>query len=248
MTAILFIVGAIFGLAGTASKDLPPIIEYLFSEDNLYNKKIVFSDDLAIRALDTCMNKGGNLSEIILNGSASGLEQFESFYSAAAQIDNTTKIIKENRNSEVILSITNDFNALKLDITETRIGDANSPSRVLNELRKYTDKNIDGVNSKCTSSNTQDLFVQTREKCLSKYEYVPGSEPMKRIGQLSCLLYPEFSNGSVSSRYAASPSGCNVSGDFNSVISAVQAYVTALNRYTVENRNELTMLNAELNK
>lgn len=247
-TAILFILGAIFGLAGTASKDLPPIIEYLFSEENLYNNKIVFNDDLAIRALDTCMNKGGNLSEIILNGSDLGIGEFESFYTAAAQIDNTTRLVKANRNSEVISSITNDFNSLKLDITETRFGDANSPSRVLNELRKYTDRNIDGVNSRCTTSKTQDLFVQTKEKCLSTYQYVSGSDPTQRIGQLTCLLYPEFSNNAISRRYESSPSGCTVSGDFNSVISAVQAYVTALNRYTVDNSNELTKLNSELAK
>lgn len=98
------------------------------------------------------------------------------------------------------------------------------------------------------SSKTKDFWAQNKNKCLSGYTYVSVSNPTDQLGNQACLLYTEFTTTAINTRYASQPSGCTISGDYNTVLSATQAYFASINKYVTQNSQLLSTYNSELDK
>jgi hypothetical protein len=128
--------------------------------------------------------------------------------------------------------------------TDDNLGN-NSIKSILGELRGWSDAGLKKYQSTC-SPESLDVWIDNAEYCPSGYTSNAS------IGSQSCLLIPNFTQSSASSRYSEQ-TGCKITGstDFTSVGQAVGSYVDSLNTYINDNNkllNNLLSNNDVINK
>ena len=74
---------------------------------------------------------------------------------------------------------------------------------------------------------------------MASYPYVSNNNPAENLGNPSCLIFTEFTQNQISTRYTSKPTGCSISGDYTTVTQASLAYQNALNQYKLGNDYEL---------
>ena len=242
---LTFLLGGIFGILGLVGKDGVPVMKWIFGKENLLSAapKIVTSTTTA-GYINTCVNGNGDLSKTFIpDGSTSN--NLDQLYQVSYTLSTTKTTIKANNKSKAVAQVNTQYTNMINDIslTTSAAQGSNDINAILTEMRAWTDSSIAKYQKGCSPA-ANDVWVQSQAKCLSDYPYTANGGT---LGNKNCVLFPEFSGNSATSRYA-SLTGCAAgSTDFSNVGQAVGAYAAALNQYVADNRALINQLIANNN-
>ena len=243
ITIPLFIISGLFGLLATAFRYTGPLIQVLFEYDSL---KTIFSDDMTVKILDTCMNKGGDL-QTVLAGNLSMVDSLDNYvlYSnkIVASYNNMTSI----NVSYSINNIQSYYRLLDSDISLDSSTFVQSAKNTIKELNSYTDNSLQDSKQSSCSSNTYDTWVSDDVKCDNSYKLIFSSNRFNNIGSKSCLNLKTWDSETGKSRYINNPI-CpkgSISEIVGSFIKSLRVYASESSTVLASLQTEMTNLNSQ---
>jgi hypothetical protein len=255
-----FLLAGIIGFAGALTRDLVPTFNFIFSEENLMNRTIFISDKDTAETVNICLNYGGDIANELFGIEISDVDNVAKFYNQTGNINKYLAKFAISSNiktdSEEIANfiriLNNTANDINLLIRNT--SDTNSPTSIMNEMRKWTDYTFgSSFQLNCNGTMSMDMWSQSVDSCDANYTYLKIINNTglvnSQLGKPNCLIWNEWTNSYIGNRYG-SITNCtqlpNKTNEFSSVQSAVIAYWQALNTLNVDNKNLINKLINEL--
>lgn len=240
ITIPIFIIGAVFGLLGTAFSFIGPILEVLFSKEGL--NKIFTNSTSTIDIIDTCVNKNGDLTNVVA-GSSGLITNLNNLISYGLQLDQVSNNLTSADGSPLVKVFQKYYTDVDKNIALDTSTSSESAKSALFELSLYTDY-TEKSNSKqaSCSSNTYDFYVSSDDSCPDSYKLIQSSSSTENIGSKSCLNIRNWSSNLASSRYSDRPK-C----DSLNIQQTVSNYVTSITNYATDASGVLTYLQSEMN-
>lgn len=238
ITIPIFIIGAVFGLLGTAFILLPSFMKILFSKEGL---EAIISNKQVSDSINSCVNGNGNLKPILIPQNTF-INEFEIFYRSAAFLDITQQRIAITTDSAMVLSKRDTYQNAIQNVNLINGTGINAPQTAMNELNSYTFDSASSKISSC-SSKTKDFWVSSQNNCPANYTFISPSDPKSKLGDTNCLNVREWTSQTVSDRYASRPS-CN---GLDPKTSAAN-YVSSINSYASAAEPILNVLRADMVK
>jgi hypothetical protein len=242
---LTFLLGGVFGIIGIVGTDGVSVMKWIFGSENLTSAspKIITSTTTA-GYVNTCINGNGDLSASFIPANSNS-NYLDKLYQVSYTLSSTKTQIQNYSKSQAISKINSQYNNMINDITLTTSAAQgnNDITAILNEYRGWTDSSINKYQKGCSPS-AQDVWSQSKDKCLSDYTYIANGG---KVGDKNCVLIPEFSGASATTRYATQTGCTGGSTDFATVALAANAYVTSLNQYINDNKALLNQLIANNN-
>lgn len=148
----------------------------------------------------------------------------------------TKKQIQANSNSIAVEQVNSQLNALKsnlIGVTNLDLG-TDSMLNQFNEFNKYSNEDDQNTYQKSCDSNTKDFWTTTLDACKNGHVKInPGQE---NDGNKNCLLFSEWNQSQVTSRYSTRPKGCKTgNSEFPTANGGINAYYSALNTFSTSN-------------
>ena len=194
-----FIVGSLLGIVGTLSQQVVPVVSYFLDKEYLSSKDSIFGSNSQVATyIDICLNGNGSLAEA-MNVTTSKTNVLDTFYNATMKLDNMTESIKALNSSAVLPGIAAKLEVSKEEFvyaTDSSYGDSDV-TYVLNDFRKYTDKNKD------TEACAYDLWTSQDKNCEGYTLLKPGGE--RKEGEKYCLLFKDWEEADVTDFYKDCP-------------------------------------------
>lgn len=245
---LTFIIGSVFSVAGVIAQDGVPVINYLFSNQNLLVDHKIISDGEVGKYINTCMNDDGDLGTKNFNLQDQPTKYVESLYTASSYLNQMKQDLTANSRSVSINQATTTLSGMKDDITLTMDPSAtDSVYQSMRDFRSWTDSSVSYTKQKGCSSTTTDQWVSATKMCDSGFAY----SKTNAAGSNSCLMLSDWNDIGVSNRYLSSPACPNTSTDFSSFAQAINAFYSSLNNYNIENTkliNSMLVDNDNLDK
>lgn len=242
---LTFLLGGVFGIIGIIGTDGVSVMKWIFGSENLTSTtpKIITSTTTA-GYINTCINGDGDLSKTFIPANSNS-NNLDKLYQVSYTLSQTRDQIKNYTKSQAVSRINAQYNSMINDITLTTSGAQgnNDITAILNEYRGWTDSSLSKYQKGCSPSS-QDVWAQSKEKCLNDYSYVANGG---KLGDKNCVLIPEFSGATASTRYATQTGCTGGSTDFATVALAANAYINSLNQYINDNKALLNQLIANNN-
>eukprot|EP00340_Litonotus_pictus_P003655 CAMPEP_0170516930 /NCGR_PEP_ID=MMETSP0209-20121228/3045_1 /TAXON_ID=665100 ORGANISM="Litonotus pictus, Strain P1" /NCGR_SAMPLE_ID=MMETSP0209 /ASSEMBLY_ACC=CAM_ASM_000301 /LENGTH=774 /DNA_ID=CAMNT_0010802025 /DNA_START=6 /DNA_END=2330 /DNA_ORIENTATION=+ len=221
ITIPMFIIGSLFGLLGTAFIYMAPFMEILLSPEGM----ATFIGSTEVIYLDTCLNKGGNLKDVVFTDT-SYIDDFDRFYNISFQLDGIGDQILETTDSRVVTQYKDLYTKMDSDIALAVGTDGNAPNQVIADLTTYTSDSIDGSRLGSCGSTTDDFWVSSQSSCPTSFNYITSGDPTAELGNSNCLNVREWTGSSASTRYQSRPTCDNIDTP-----GTVSNFVTSLNNY-----------------
>ena len=217
---ISFILGAFILSLTHLSKDIIPIITEFLSEDYINSDNSLFPKlENAGNFLNTCLNKNGNLIEILKLRETS-----------INNLNENIKLLNEKQSKLKFIISSNEYKQFQKYI-DNFIGNYSSTTDesygtsdilyLLNEITKITNGNKE-------LCNTNDIWVTTKKNCKEDYIYLPKREINHRNPEKKyCLIIQDkYDEITLMQLYARSCSGDSLSLILNRILSLTTYYQT----------------------
>ena len=226
-----FILGAFILSLTQLSKDILPIITEFLNEDYLNSDNSLFPKlENAGNFLNTCLNKNGNLIEILKLRETS-----------INNLNENIKILNEKQSKLKFIIRSNEYKQFQKYI-DNFIGNYSSTTDesygtsdityLLNEITKITNGNKE-------LCNTNDIWVTTKKNCKEDYIYLPKREIKNRNPEKKyCLIIQDkYDEINLMQLYAPSCNRDSLTLIFNKVLSLTNYYQNNENLLETLSRN-----------
>lgn len=226
ITIPLFLLGAIFGLLGTALYYSGPFIEILLSTNGI---NAFFTDPMARNILNECFNGNAQLRIPLQLNNGTYMPIFDKFYNESYHIEQVALQFQTTRDSPTQSMLYKMYTDAVSNVALIQGTTNTAPNIVLNELSSYTTYRLNNTKIESCSKRTEDFWVSNQNSCPTDHVFISSSSPTSRLGDKTCINVREWSLTNVGQRYADRPSCSNLN-----VVQTVQNYVTAINNYATD--------------
>ena len=198
----LFILSAVFGLGGTVFLYIGPLLENIFSKKGLEK---YFGNNIGAEIIDSCMNKGGNLKDVVINSDRNTINQLNIFIDNSNKLEELSHKINNIDSPPAISYYNSYFTEMHNDIGMDTKNNKDSPLNILKELTQLTNNNDpESKQSEC-SENTYDFWYSKQHDCSSDYTIVKPSSSDQLLGSKTCLYLDHWNISNIANRYNSKP-------------------------------------------
>jgi hypothetical protein len=256
LTIVTFIAGSVFGITGQIAKDLVPLFNFIFSNNNLMIDRYIITNPDTAENLNICINYGGDIAGQVFNLQNSQVDYLNRLYQSVITMKNYQQIIMNNIQTSqsipsgktYLASLAKDISILSITASGYFDSNPDLPYGLLQEMNKWTDSSLSTTFQLSCKTNTYDQWVFSQSNCPNGYTYMTSSPQSTTFK--TCLVLSEWSEATFTQRYSQNPSECKgqTSVDFKSVSEAAIAYYNALTQMKTENQNLINQMNNDLEK
>lgn len=245
------------GMLSSISYDSKFVMGYIFSDENLFNRRDLINNKEAADILNVCLNYGGEL----------GTELYDIRNSDMSYMDKIYKFSYNILDTDFKLSNVSDNIALKIKSLQETLGDVNLvktkpndntivPSMILTELRKWSDYYAAGSYQVVYSCKTitRDFWAINNSSCPADYPLRYSSDGREYLGASNCFIIDSWIDAYINARYKENPYDCDPGDpqqrrtnevkdtDFSSVGAAIYAYWAIIRKYQEWHSSTLNLI------
>lgn len=210
---------------GIVSNDSCGLIGSLMTPDGLKDYTVIVPDYI-YEYMNICLNGDGDIDAVLgLN------ETFEDYAQLLKAEDYIYTQLGINSELEDFESISTNWEQIQDLWTYKDIvsgDDQDTPEYNLNEFNKFSDSSADGSYQSTCTTKTLDQWVFNSTQCSRKI--VSPLDPLNQQGLSSCLIIPQWSTASLSSRYQ-NYLKCTYNNSLGGVYENILAYQSALSLF-----------------
>jgi len=236
-----------FGVLSSLAYDANYVIDYIFSDDNLFNNQYLIRNKEAADILNVCLNYGGDIGTELYDLRNTNMIYLDKLYQFSYNIQG-----KDFKLNLVSQEINNQMKELKILadnislVTNSSNDNTLLPQRLLNEFQRWTDFNTlnNYQNKYDCKTNTKDIWVFKDSSCPpGSSKNITISNGKENLGLSNCFIIDTWLEIYVNKRYDENPYNCDgivkdgaktneiVDKDFKSFKEAILAYWRVLKNY-----------------